>query len=141
MFFNPRRFASRRAPSTISAIASVHVTDPFGPTLSAIVIDGSPAPPATSSTDCPSRMPARSIIASVSGANIPEIVSLYLVQYCALLRQQSNISTGFSELIVSPVNPVKALYCGSENRDFLGDGPGALSEDRCDLGARLDGII
>src|ERR1044071_5538220 len=42
-------------------------------------------------------MPACSIIASVSGANIIAIVSLYRVQYLALSRQQSNVS----ELIIS----------------------------------------
>lgn len=53
----------RRCPSvldaaTISATASVQTTQPIDPTTSAIVNDGSPEPPATSSTELPGTMSA-----------------------------------------------------------------------------------
>src|SRR5229473_287367 len=79
-FVMPRRCASRSAASTISATASVHITEPVGPTFSAIVKEGSPGPPATSSTDRPFTMPASSISASVTGSNILRRVALYFSQ-------------------------------------------------------------
>jgi ATP-dependent Lon protease len=74
-----RRFAEHHT-------ASVHVTLPSAPTLSAIVSDGSPAPPATSSTVCPSLMPASLIKASVKGANIVRMVPRCFVQNGAVVR-------------------------------------------------------
>src|SRR5207253_5776476 len=53
-FVSSRRWASLSAAATISGATSVQVTEPVGPTVSAIVKEGSPAPPATSSTTSPS---------------------------------------------------------------------------------------
>src|SRR5437763_14313725 len=51
IFASSRLRASFRDARTISTTASVQTTDPDGPTASAIVIEGSPEPPATSSTE------------------------------------------------------------------------------------------
>src|SRR5437879_11060211 len=67
----------------MSATASVQMTEPLGPTVSAIVNDGSPGPPATSSTVWLSRIRASSIRAAVTGVNIARIVALYSSQYGA----------------------------------------------------------
>src|SRR5205085_8463011 len=72
--------------------ASVHMTEPDGPTTSAIVSEGSPGPPATSSTDWPARMPASSMSARVKGANITRMVGACFSQYGADSRHMRMLS-------------------------------------------------
>src|SRR6266516_7904433 len=109
MFATPRRFASLSAAATISATASVQVTVPVAPTLSAIVSEGSPGPPATSSTDCPSLMLASAMSASVSGANIDRIVARCLSQYGADSRHCRKVTLARVGFINLPQLPVYQL--------------------------------
>src|SRR5437764_4595277 len=83
----------------MSATASVQMTEPLGPTVSAIVNDGSPGPPATSSTVWPSRIRASSIRAAVTGANIVRIVALYSSQYGADSVHSLRVSLAWISLI------------------------------------------
>src|SRR4029077_12050578 len=57
------------------------MTDPGGPTISAIVSDGSPLPPPISSTFWPIPIRASSTRPDVNGANICAISTRYLSQY------------------------------------------------------------
>src|SRR5437588_324972 len=85
-FVSARRRASPLAAMTISATASVHVTDPDGPTASAIVSAGSPRPLAPSCTVCTSWTPASSISARRTCPNIARQLSIGLAPRLRVAR-------------------------------------------------------